>query len=493
MSEPLPPRTPVLVGIAQVEQRIDDPQEAREPLELMIDAVERAAEDAGSRELLSRADVVRVIRGIWRYGDPGRAIAERIGCSGARTGITPFGGNFVQTTINQTAREILAGDLDVAILTGAECGRTWARGRRLDKRPTWSEIGGTPDEVIGHDLPMVHDAEIARDIKRPIQMYPIFENALRHSRGESIEEHQLRISELWAGFNAVACKNPHAWIRDPLSAEQIRTPSPSNRMVSFPYPKLMNSNSNVDQGAALILCSLERARALGVPEERFVYPHVGTDAHDTPAVSHRDRLDRSPAIRLAGGRALERAGLSPADLDHVDVYSCFPSAVQVAAQEIGLDTTRPLTVTGGLTFGGGPMNNYVMHGVARMAEVLRENPGAKGLCTANGGYLTKHAFGVYSTAPPEQPYQYEDVQAEVEPLGRREAVVDWDGDATIESYTVMYEGDAPAIGHAACLLPDGRRTWANVTDPEVAAAMTHEEFCGRPGRIDGAGGLTVLS
>ncbi len=488
-----PPRTPVLVGVAQVEQRTDDPSEAQEPLELMIRAVTEAADDAGSRELLRQAQAVRVIRGMWPYGDPGRAVAERVGCTGARTGITPYGGNFVQVTVNQTAREILAGELDVAILTGAECGRTQARARKAGTRPSWTEDGGTPDEQIGRDAPMVHDAEKALRIVRPIQVYPIFENALRYAHGESLEEQQIRISELWASFNAVACENPHAWIREPMTAEEIRTPSPRNRMVSFPYPKLMNSNSNVDQGAALILCSLEKARALGIPEDRCVYPYVGTEAHDTYFVSNRDSLHRSPAIRIAGRRALELAGVEAADLAHLDVYSCFPVAVQVAAEEIGLPADRPWTVTGGLTFGGGPLNNYVMHGIARMAEVLRADRGSKGLCTANGGYLTKHAFGVYSTTPPETPYQFQDVQAEVDALPTRELDQGARGEATIESYTVMYTDDVPTVGHAACRLPDGRRAWANVPDTDLAAAMTREEFCGRACELDGEGTLTVTN
>ena len=491
MPSSLPSRIPVLVGVAQLEQRSDDHEQAKEPLELMMDATRAAAEDAGCPALLEKVDAVRVIRGIWRYDDPGRVIAERIGCPKARIGITPFGGNFVQTALNRTALDIQAGRLDVAILTGAECGKTHALVRKAGERNRWTECPGEPDEQIGEDTPMWYEAERARNIVMPIQMYPIFEIALRHARGEGVEEHVRRISELWAGFNAVALDNPHAWIRQPISAEQIRTPSTSNRMICFPYPKLMNSNSHVDQAAALILCSLETARALGIRSDRFVFPHVGTDAHDTLAVSHRDELHRSPAIRLAGGRALELAELEVDDLDHVDVYSCFPSAVQVAAQEIGLSLDRPLTVTGGLTFGGGPMNNYVMHAIARMAELLREAPGTKGLCTANGGFLTKHAFGVYSTEPPAKGYQYEDLQAEVDLLPTREAIVEWDGDAVIEGYTVMFDQNGPAFGHMACRLADGRRTWANIEDRDVAAAMTREEFCGRPGKVDGHGRLTV--
>ena len=484
-------RTPVLVGVSQILQRTDDLKAAREPLELMVEAVEQAALDAGSRALLATAASVRVVRGMWRYADPGRIVAERIGCPGAQTAITQYGGNMVQSAVNLSCREIQSGELDVVILTGAECGRSWARAQKTGDELGWSEAPGVPDLVIGSETPFAHDAEIARKIRMPIQMYPIFEIALRHERKESVEAHLKRVSALWAGFSEVAADNPSAWIREAKTAQEIATPGPTNPAISFPYPMLMNSNSRVDMGAALILCSGATAKRLGVPRERWVYPHTGTDAHDHYFVSEREDLCSSPAMHTAGRRALDLANVAPSQLSHVDVYSCFPSAVQVAAKEIGLDTSRPLTVTGGLTFGGGPMNNYVMHGVARMAEVLREDPGAFGMCTGNGGYITKHAFGVYSTQPPEKPFQYADVQNELDATAAREAVIDYRGDVTIESYSVMYEGDAPSIAHAACLLADGRRTWGNVSDPDTAIAMTREEFCGRAGRIDGAGTLEV--
>ena len=479
----IPPRTPVLVGIAQVEQRERDPLAAREPLDLMVEATKLAAEDAGSRELLTRADSVRVIRGLWPYADPGRVVAQRVGAAQAKTAITQYGGNFVQTTLNQSALEILAGTLDIAILTGAECGYTQARARKQGVKLAWSEALGTPDLLIGHDAPMSHDAERKAGVKQPVQMYPVFENALRYARRETIPQHIDRVSKLWAGFSAVAAKNPHAWIREAKTAEQIRTPSPDNRMVSFPYPKLMNSNNNVDQGAALILTSAETAQRLGIAREKWVFPWAGTDAHDFYYVSERENLHSSPAIRFAGRRALELAGVSVGDLAHVDVYSCFPVAVQVAAREIGLDESKPLTVTGGLTFGGGPLNNYVMHGVARMAEVLRADRGKVGLCTANGGFLTKHAMVVYSTEPPARAFRHEDMQALVDATPRREALLEYAGEATLESYTVDFVNDAPALGHAAVLTPEGKRAWANTPDRDLAAAMTREEFCGKRVRV----------
>jgi acetyl-CoA C-acetyltransferase len=475
--------TPVLVGIAQLEQRSDDPLESSEPLALMLDALREAAEDAGNPALLTSADSIRVVRGRWPYKNPAAVIAETLGATGAETALTRFGGNFVQTTVNQAALDIQAGKREVILITGAECGNTQARAQRagmnLRTDLDWQAAPGEPDLTIGDDVAMAHEFEISLGLLQPIQIYPMFENALRHHLGETIDEHQKQVSELWAGFSEVAAKNPHAWIRQARTPEEIRTITDFNRPVSFPYPKLMNSNNNVDQAAALILCSASRARALGIPEDKWIYPWTGTDAHDAYLASNRDTFYESPAIRIAGGRALELAGLTPGEIDHVDVYSCFPVAVQVGAREIGLELTRPLTVTGGLTFAGGPLNNYVMHSIARMAELLRDDVNARGLITANGGYLTKHAFGVYSATPPDQPFQHQDVQAEVDLIPTREVVEIHEGGATVESYTVMYRGEAPHIGYISALLDDGRRTWASVEDRDVLTAMITEEFCGR--------------
>ncbi|MEX0940977.1 MAG: acetyl-CoA acetyltransferase [Pseudomonadales bacterium] len=486
------PNTPVIVGIAQTEQRITEPSAGKEPIDMMVDAVRDAADDAGSLALLAGVESVRVIRGVWPYKQPARYVAEQIGVHGAETVGTPFGGNMVQSVVNETAMEILQGEKSLVVITGAENGNSQAKARKLGVELSVTETSGPYSRMIGDDKSMSSEPELARGIRAPIQLYPIFENALRYQRGESLEEHLIRISELWEGFSTVAATNPHAWIKEPVSALAIRTPSANNRMISFPYPKLMNSNNAVDMGAALIMCSVEKAKSLGIPEDKWVYPWAGTDAHDHFMVSDRDNLYSSPAIRIAGTRVLEMTGLSVSDLEYIDVYSCFPSAVQVAINELSLPEDRPLTVTGGLTFGGGPLNNYVMHSIARMVELLRQDRGKRGLVTANGGYLTKHAFGVYSGEPPPADFRHQNVQKEVDATPSRHSVIDYDGEVTIESYTVMYAQEGPSIAHAACLVDDGSRTWANTNDRDVMKSMVREEYCGRRARIDGKGNLTIL-
>ncbi len=479
-----------MVGIAQLEQRIEDPIEAKEPIDLMLQALNEAARDASGGdggELLKQATSVRVIKGFWPYKDPARYIAQIMGCASAQTLLTPYGGNFVQTVVNQTALNIQSGEHEIVLLSGAECGYSQARARKHGltyEEMKWQQLEGKPDGFIGKEKPMSHDAELAAGIRMPIQYYPIFENALRHAQGETIEAHQIKVSKLWSRFSRVALDNPHAWMRDYYDPETIRTPTPENRPVSFPYPKLMNSNNNVDQAAALIMCSESAATRLGISRDKWVYPLSGTDAEDHYYVSHRDNLYSSPAIRLAGKRCLELAATDITELDLIDLYSCFPVAVEVAAGELGLDLERPLTVTGGLTFGGGPLNNYVMHSIARMTELLRENPHQKGLITANGGYLTKHAFGIYSAQRPAQHFRHQDLQAEVKQTPRRQVALDYSGKIEVEAYTVMYGPDGPRMAHIACRLPDGRRAWGNLQDAGEMEQMLETEACGLPGRLD---------
>jgi acetyl-CoA C-acetyltransferase len=294
-----------------------------------------------------------------------------------------------------------------------------------------------------------------------------------------VDEHQEKVARLWARFSEVGATNPHAWTPVARSADEIRTVTAENRMIGFPYPKYMNSNLSTDQAAAVIVCSVEAARALGVAEDRWVFPWAGADANDHWWVSERADLHSSPAIAACGRTVFDLAGRGVDDLAHVDLYSCFPSAVQIGAAELGLSLDRPLTVTGGLCFAGGPGNNYVTHSIASMTDTLRANPGTLGLVTALGWYVTKHSMGLYSTEPPPGAYRTESPQATVDALPRRDYTADYEGPVTVESFTVMHERDgSPSLGIVACLLPDGRRAWGNVREPAALTSLMADDPIG---------------
>ncbi|OBA57989.1 acetyl-CoA acetyltransferase [Mycobacterium sp. 1100029.7] len=492
---PVDPTTPVLVGYGQVNHRdeIDLQTRSVEPVDLMVAAAREAA-DPGVLQAVDSVRVVNVLSATYR--DAGLLVGERVGAQNFTTLYSPVGGNVPQTLLNRACVDIQQGRAGVVLLTGAETWRTRrglkAKGGKLEW--TAQDQSVPMAQISGEDVPMAGEAEIRIRLDRPAYVYPLFEQALRIANGASVEDHLNRIGELWARFNAVAVDNPHAWIRKPATAAEISAPGPQNRMISWPYTKLMNSNNMVDQGAALILTSVEQAQRLGIPAEQWVYPHAGTDAYDTPSIAERDELHRSTAIRIAGARALELAGLGIDDVDYVDLYSCFPSAVQVAAAELGLrvdDPARPLTVTGGLTFAGGPWSNYVMHSIATVAELLVANPGRRALITANGGYLTKHSFGVYSTEPPTE-FRWENVQPAVEREPTRHAVVEWEGVGTVESWTTPFDRDGqPEKAFVAVRTPDGSRALAVIADVDAAKATVAEDIGGAKIAVTADGGATL--
>jgi acetyl-CoA C-acetyltransferase len=493
------PRLPVIIGVGQTVQRAPSVEEALEPVDLMAEAARSAAADAGLVGLPA-LDSVRIVQLLsWRYKDPARLLADALGVSTRETAYTTAGGNTPQMLVNTTAAEIQRGDLDIALLSGCECWRTRMRARKTDVALPWRKEpdDAAPSRVIGDEFVMSHPAELARKIVQPVQVYPMFETALRAAAGEEPDDHQRRVSELWARFSSVAAHNPYAWVQRELSPEEIRTPGPNNRMIGLPYPKYMNSNNDVDMAAALVMCSVERARALGVSEDKWVYLHAGADCHDTKYVSNRADFHSSPAVRLGGKRALDLAGIGIDDVEVVDLYSCFPAAVQMGAAALGLDPGRQLTRTGGLAFAGGPWNNYVMHAIATVVGDLRDRPGAYGLVWANGGYVTKHAFGVYSTTPPEGGTKLDGgaVQDDIDALptvelAEGDAAV---GPATVEAYTVMHGRDgSPELGIVTCRIPDGRRAWGTTTAPDLLAALREGEWVGRAVSLDGDGLLHAV-
>lgn len=491
----LDPRTPVVIAVGQINQRTTDPSEALEPTALLAQAARIAQADAGSDRLLADVHTVAVVHILsHHYGDPAASVAGWLGISPTRTIHAHDGGNFPQTLLNRACREIQAGASGAWLIGGAETWRTRTAARKHALDLGWShqDPSAAPSEPSPSQEPLAHPGEWARSVFLPIEIYPLFENAFRAKQGWTIAEHRERLGRLYAGFSDVAATNPNAWIQRSFTPDEVREASPENRMVGFPYTKVMNANNAVDQAACFVVTSVEHARSLGISTDRWVFPWVGTDAHEPWFISNRWSLGEAPAAGIAGRRALAMAGVGVDDLAHIDVYSCFPSAVQIAAHEIGLPTDRPLTVTGGLSFAGGPWNNYVSHSIATMVDRLRANEGDLGLVTGNGGFLTKHSFGIYSTSPSPEPYRHEDLQAEVDLLPDRELAEVFDEDVTVETAVVMHDRESrPERVIVSGLLADGRRGWGSSHDPDHLERFLTTETCGDAGHIDAEGVFTL--
>jgi acetyl-CoA C-acetyltransferase len=480
----LDPRTPVLVGAGQLTHRDGD---APSPAALLAEAARLAAGDAHAPGLLPSLDSIRVVGLLsWRYRDAGLAVGELLGASPRHTAYTGNGGSYPQVLVNDAAEDIAAGRCDVVLVGGAEAWRTRMSYKARGERPAWPRQGDEVPEVQTSypDVAMRAEDEVRVGLDRPAHVYPFFEPALRTAAGRTVAEHEDVLARLWEGFSAVAAGNPHAWSRTPQTAEAIGTPSPSNRMVCWPYPKLMNSNNAVEQAAAVLVCSVEAAERHGVPREQWVFLHAGAEAKDTDSLAARPSYTTSAAIAAAGATVLDLAGLTLDDLGAIDLYSCFPSAVQVAAASLGLPLLDgPLTVTGGLSFAGGPWNNYSTHAIATMVDVVRQTR-APGLVTANSGYLTKHSLGVYAATPSAHGFRRASAQRAADAAGSTPVDADYEGPAVLETWSVQHDREGtPTLASLALRSPSGHRTLGRTEDDQLLKALVADDLAGRAAEV----------
>ncbi len=471
-------RTPVIVGVGQYKQQLADVSEALEQYLLMEEALRLAADDASCPRLLSSIDRLLVIGGMWSYPDPGRLIADSVGSPDASTFLTAMGGNMPQACVSDSCERIAAGEADVVVIVGGEAVYSKNKLRKIggDLKKTGSDL--EPAERFGENVAMSSQHERDNGFMMPTQVYALFESSIRASRGETHLEHRQRISSLWAGLNQVAARNPYAWLQTPMTAERIMDPSPDNRMVGYPYTKAMNANSFVDFGGAIIVCSARKAMALGIDSDRWVFPYAATDGHASYFFSERENFYESPAIRLTGNRCLELAGISIEDVGPMDLYSCFPSVVQITMDELGITPDREVTTTGGLSFFGGPMNSYVVHAIASTVDAVRTTRDI-GFVHGNGGYATKHACAVYGPEPPEKSFRRENLQSEIDTYPTRSVDMNPAGESVIEAYTVLHGREGPETALITSIMGDGRRALTSSTDLSLMDSMLREEFIGK--------------
>lgn len=491
----LDPRTPVVVGVGQLVQRRPDLEDPREPAQLAAEALRRAAADSGAAvDLLALADLVYAVPSAsWTYADQAGRVAELVGSPGAgRVQSTPYGGDGAQLVVNDAAQQVVDGVADVVLLAGAEAGATVAALQAAGRTPPWprDEEDRRPDRVIGLDRPANNEAETSVGLGAPIFTYALLESALRGRAGAAVPEHRERLGRLWSRLSEVAAGNPYAWDPTARTPEEIREPAPDNRWVSDPYTKLMCANLQVDLATGVVLTSVAAAEAAGVPQDRWVFVHAGASASDEWFVSERADLATSPAIAAAGSAALEHAGLSIEDVELIDLYSCFPAAVQLGADALGLpvdDPERPLSVTGGLTFGGGPGNNYGSHAIATLVPLLRAAPEQVGLSTSLGWYATKHAVGLYSATPPARAFAHL-TPAFTRPAPRPARAAEGEVEGVVEALTTPYHRDGtPEAVVLSVLADDGSRVLLRLEDEAALALAAEVDLLRTRVRYDGSG------
>lgn len=479
----------VVAGWGQITQPRHQAHDLKDPLGLMAEAARRSSDQTGSRGLLKHLGGIMVVRPLSRYyPDPAAQLAQALGASPRFRHVSGIGGNSPQTLINQAAGMIAGRELDSVLIAGAE-----AYVPREPKGPRAQNalFQGIPKDYSGDDLVGFTGLENRHGMEQPLHGFPLFETALWAASGLALKPYLQNIGRMWSAFSRTAASHPYAWTRAAKRPETIVTPGPDNRPVAFPYTKFMTSYVTVDQGAAVILMSEEAARRYSPGDRARVYFLGGGYAEDRQRfMVQKSDFTVSPPLKAAVAKALERACTVLEAVDCFDLYSCFPCAVFIAKKMIGIsgDDPRPLTLTGGLGFFGGPGSNYNLHAVATLAEQIEAGKFTKGMVTALGWFMHKQAVGVYGSSPHgrdignDYHYDQADPLAGEEPVPIRDA---FSGTGIIDTYTVIYAPDqAPSYGVIYGKTPDQERFVAKARDhPDLFAWLMEKNRIGQPVQV----------
>ncbi|MBI2702772.1 acetyl-CoA acetyltransferase [Mycobacterium gordonae] len=494
----LDPRTPVVVGVGQAAERIDDPgYRAMSPVELAAAAAQAALDDCGATAVAAEVDTIAALRQfeisgpvpnapLGRSNNYPRSVAKRIGAEPRRAILEIVGGQGPQHLITELAGEIAAGRSEVALVFGSDATSTLRHFAQREDKPDFSETvdGDLEDRGPGIEKYISRYTVIHGLVDAPTQ-YALMENARRAATGLGPAEYLRRMAELFAPFSKVAASNPYSAAPVERTVDELITVTESNRMIAEPYPRLLVARDQVNQGAAALLMSVEAARRLRVPEDRWVYLRGHADL-EAPAFMQRPDLGHAPSAVMAAREALQVAGIGVDDVATFDLYSCFPVPVFNICDGLGIapDDPRGLTLTGGLPFFGGPGNNYSMHGVAETVVRMRSAPGQFGLVGANGGIQSKYSVGIYSTAPaPWGSDRSAELQARVDGGPKVRVTENPDGAATIETYTVRRDGGRPTGVIIGRLTTDDSRFLATTEDDALLTLLIDGDPLGQPVQV----------
>ncbi|VIO71062.1 acetyl-CoA acetyltransferase [Bradyrhizobium ivorense] len=471
MSNSIPEdRIPVIVGVGEIVDRPHDIAAGLEPLTLLEAALKRAEADSGAKLLgdIQSLDVVNFLS--WRYRDPEKQLAQRLGIAPTHLYYGPVGGESPIRYLHEAAQRIARGECSVAAVCGAEAQSTATKAQRAGVELPWTPFAHDVEEPkrgAAFQKPMA----VTLGVFRPITVYPLYESATSAAWGQTPHEALKESGELWSTYARVAADNPNSWLKKQFTGDEITTATPDNRMIAWPYTKLMVANPTVNMGGALILTSLAKARAAGVPEDKLIYPLGGASAEEPRDYLIRDQFVESHAQTAVLKAVMDLVEGDGKKFDAIELYSCFPCVPKMARRTLGLGFDVQPTVTGGLTFFGAPLNTYMTHAACAMVRKLRDG-GTLGLLYGQGGFVTKHHGLVLSRAAPKVELKQEtSVQAEAD--RNRRNVPDFTTEATgkgkVEAFTVIYRGNGE-VEHGVTMLrtEDGRRTLGRIPASDTA-------------------------
>jgi acetyl-CoA C-acetyltransferase len=457
-NSPLPAdRIPVIVGVGEITDRPADLKSGLEPLALLERALQRAEQDSGGKLLgeIASLDVVNFLS--WRYRDPEARLSERLGIKPKHAYYGPVGGESPIRYLHEAAQRIARGECSVAAVCGAEAQSTATKAERAGTELPWTPFAhdvAEPKRGAAFQKPVA----VKLGVFRPVTVYPFYEAATSAHWGQTPREAMAESGQLWSTYSNVASQNPNAWLKRRFTSEEITSPTSDNRLIAWPYTKLMVANPMVNMGAALLMTSLAKARAAGISEDRLIYVWGGASAEEQRDYLIRDQFFQSHPQNAVLGAVTDLVGGDGKAFDAIELYSCFPCVPKMARRTLGLGPDVQPTVTGGLTFFGAPLNTYMTHAACAMVRKLRGGANL-GLLYGQGGFVTKHHALVLSRKAPDEPLA-QDISVQAEADRHRGAVPEFvteaDGKGSVESFTVIYGRDNEAE-HGVVML----RTSAN--------------------------------
>lgn len=453
---------PVIVGVGEIKDRPAIIEAGLDPLGLMAQAARRAERDTGSI-LLQSVDAVEVIHQIsWRYEDTARKLCERIGINPPRAEYHPGGGESPLRVLHEAALRIARGESRITLICGGEARSSLQKARKAGVALPWPTRASEMEHPWRTEQ-MLTPMGMAHGLAQPTFIYPLYENATVHSWGLTPRQAQQESAALWERYASVAAANPCSWSQRIVHANDIASPGPANPMIAWPYTRFMVANPTVNLGAAVLLMSDEAARQAGIARDRILHIVGGAAAKEADDYLARDRYDGSPSQKAVLESALALNEGRP--FDALELYSCFPCVPKMARRELGLPEDVVPTVTGGLTFFGGPFNNYMLHATCAMVRHLRSEHG-RGLLYGQGDFVTKHHAIILSNETEEnglsENYRVDGCAAALR--GPIPDVVDRaSGPATVETFTILYDR-AGEVDRGIVILrtPSGARTMARV-------------------------------
>jgi len=467
---------PVLVGIGSLQQK-GSFAELDEALILMEKATIKAIEDTQSPEIKNYIDEIQIPKGYWAYRDPGKWIAEKHGFSKAKTSVTKIG-VLQQNLINSACKKIINGDIRASLIVGGEA--RFKKLQALKEGLVFEEMELTvnPDHYVKAKEDLYVPEELDALGMMAVGYYAIIESAMRYKNKRTLKEHEIFLGDSYARFSEIAAKNPHAWNRKIFISEEIQNPSPKNQRIAYPYNKLHNSSWNVNQASALILTSEEIANKLSIPSSQRIYPLVSSETNHMIGVIQRPDITHPVGLQLAAEFLLETAAKNKINPSLYELYSCFPVAVQLFTESLNVPENIDKTITGGMPFAGGPLNNYMLHATAQMLMKIRENTNEIGLITGVSGMMTKQALAIWGKDPVID-FESMDVTAEAEILEIPVPMSDLKkGDATVIGCTTLYEKHNPIKAVFYAEDSQGHRLVLTSNEEKIIKQVEEEECIG---------------